>query len=267
MMDADNVVQLPVVTDPATAFLERAIESGNIEVIERAVALYERREDRAALVAYNKAMAAAKAEIPAIIKDRIAEYDHASGRGRTKYAYVELATICKAVDPALSKYGLHFRWRTVTPASEPIQVTCIIFHELGHSEENSASGMPDASGAKNSIQQVQSTITYLQRSTLCSALGIAAGRDDDAQAAGAKSKVVENPPISAADMQAILARTANLQIDMGTFYQMTAKHVGWPIEDVSELKASHVKWVNDNLDMYERNQKRLAAEAVKKAQK
>ena len=264
-LETTEYIPPPGVTDAAERFLDRALAMGNIEVIERAMALYERREDRAALVEYNKALAAAKAEIPAIIKDRVAAYDHKDGRGRTTYSYAELATICKAVDPALSRHGLYYRWRTENEPNKQILVTCIVYHTHGHSEENSLGGVADSSGFKNPIQQVQSTITYLQRGTLCAALGIAAGRDDDAHAAG-KPAAVE-PPISIDDVQKILARTVNLQIDMGMFYTVIAKQVGFPIEHISELKASHVKWVNDNLDAYERERRRQAAEAAKAQQK
>ena len=44
-------------------------------------------------------------------------------------------------------------------------------------------GTPDNSGSKNSIQAIGSTTTYLQRYTLFSILGLAAGEDDDGSAA------------------------------------------------------------------------------------
>ena len=63
--------------------------------------------------------------------------------------------------------------------NEPVSVTCIIAHRDGHSEENTLSAGRDDSGKKNSIQSIGSTITYLQRYTLKSALGLAASADDD----------------------------------------------------------------------------------------
>jgi hypothetical protein len=42
----------------------------------------------------------------------------------------------------------------------------------------------DQSGAKNSIQAIGSTISYLQRYTLKAALGLAAANDDDGKASG-----------------------------------------------------------------------------------
>mgnify|MGYP000541184124 FL=1 len=63
-------------------------------------------------------------------------------------------------------------------------VTCILSHRDGHSEESSLSGPADASGSKNAIQAIGSTLTYLQRYTLVQALGLAAGDDDDGKAGG-----------------------------------------------------------------------------------
>jgi hypothetical protein len=46
------------------------------------------------------------------------------------------------------------------------------------------SAPPDASGGKNTIQQIASTVTYLQRYTLLAITGVATkGQDDDARGA------------------------------------------------------------------------------------
>jgi hypothetical protein len=54
---------------------------------------------------------------------------------------------------------------------------------MGHSERTTLSATADTSGSKNSIQAIGSTVTYLQRYTLLAAVGLAAGGDDDGQAA------------------------------------------------------------------------------------
>jgi hypothetical protein len=253
-LETTEYIPPPGVTDAAERFLDRALAMGNIEVIERAMALYERREDRAALVEYNKALAAAKAEIPAIIKDRVAAYDHKDGRGRTSYSYAELATICKAVDPALSKHGLYYRWRTENEPNKQILVTCIVYHTHGHSEENSLGGVADSSGFKNPIQQVQSTITYLQRGTLCAALGIAAGRDDDAQASTGK----EDPLIGEAEVERIKQRIDKLGIRMADFFA-TLK-----VEKIEDLRVSQLKQIDREFEEFETWQRKLAAKKAAK---
>lgn len=158
----------------------RAVASGaSIEVVEKLMALHERWEATQARKAFDEAMSAAKAEIPVIFKSR--EVDFTSAKGRTHYRYEDLAEIARTVNPILGRHGLSYRFRTSSPANEPVTVTCIVSHRLGYSEENTLSAGRDESGNKNSIQAVGSTLTYLQRMTLKAALGLAASSDDDGQ--------------------------------------------------------------------------------------
>lgn len=159
----------------------RAVASGaSIEVVEKLMALHERWEANQARKAFDEAMSAAKSEIPIIFKSR--EVDFTSAKGRTHYRYEDLAEIAKTVNPILGRHGLSYRFRTTSPANEPVTVTCIVSHRLGYSEENTLSAGRDESGNKNSIQAVGSTLTYLQRMTLKAALGLAASADDDGRA-------------------------------------------------------------------------------------
>lgn len=129
---------------------------------------------------FDEAMAAAKAEIPVINKNR--EVDFTSAKGRTHYKYEDLAEIARVVSPILAKHGLSYRYRVTSNLNEPVTVTCIVSHRAGHFEEVTLIGGRDESGNKNSIQAVASTLTYLQRMTLKAALGLAASEDDDGRA-------------------------------------------------------------------------------------
>ncbi len=143
-------------------------QNASIEVLERLMTLNERWEANQARKAFNAAMAEAKAKIPPIIRN-------ATGHNDRKYA--DFSAITRVVDPILAEFGLTFRFRTVQ--TERINVTCILIHKGGHSEENTLGGPPDTSGSKNSIQAIGSTLTYLQRYSLMQALGLAATNDDD----------------------------------------------------------------------------------------
>lgn len=158
--------------------LNHAVERGaNIETLEKLMALQERWEANQARKAFDDALAAAKAEIPVILKNKVVDFT--SSKGRTNYRHEDLAEIARTVDPILSRHGLSYRFRTTSLPNEPVSVTCIVSHRLGYSEENSLQAGRDDSGNKNSIQQVGSTITYLQRYTLKAALGLAASTDND----------------------------------------------------------------------------------------
>lgn len=189
-----------------------AVEQGaSIETLEKLMALQERWEANQARRAFDEAMAAAKAEIPTIAKNRAVGYDNKDGKGSTNYRHEDLAEIARTVDPILGKHGLSYRFRTTSEVNQPITVTCIVSHRDGHSEENTLMAGKDESGKKNSIQAIGSTLTYLQRYTLKAALGLAASNDDD----GAKAEEVESPPIGPDEMAALrqLIDEVNLSID------------------------------------------------------
>lgn len=153
--------------------LDRAVASGApIETLERLIALKERWDAHEARKAFDDAVANAKANIKPVVR---------STPGHNSKRYADFATIARAVDPVLSQFGLSYRFRS--EAGEKINVTCILSHKLGHSEETTLSGPPDKTGNKNDIQAIGSTLTYLQRYSLVQALGLAASNDDDAKAA------------------------------------------------------------------------------------
>lgn len=189
--DHGQVVNLPTVT--AMSMIERAVEKGqDVAVIEKLMELQERNERNIGRRAFDQAIAAAKAEFGPISKS--GKVSH--GQGKTAFEHETLADIAGAVDASLSRYGLHYRFRV--QQSDRIQVTCIIAHKEGHSEEVTLAGTPDTSGSKNSIQAVGSTVTYLQRYTLKAALGLSAAQDDDARTADQR---IGNENISADQWQ------------------------------------------------------------------
>jgi hypothetical protein len=163
--------------------LNRAVLAGaDIAMIEKLMALHERWDANQARKAFDNAMAAAKAEIPVITKNR--EVDFTSPKGRTHYRYEDLGEIARLVSPVLARHGLSYRYRTTSNVNEPVTVTCIVSHRDGHFEENTLCAGRDESGNKNSIQSIGSTSTYLQRMTLKAALGLAISSDDDGKASG-----------------------------------------------------------------------------------
>lgn len=167
---------LPASNVTPMQLIERALAAGNIELVEKFMALQERWEANQARKAFVAAIAAAKAEIKPILKKQ--EVDFTSTRGRTNYEHEGLSDIAEHVDPILAKNGLSYRYRPKQDA-KILTITCIVEHRDGHSEETTLFGANDESGNKNAIQSVGSTATYLQRYTLKLALGLAAAKDDD----------------------------------------------------------------------------------------
>lgn len=168
---------MPVQPATPMEMLNRAVMSGATpETLERLLALQERWEASQARKAFDEAIAAARAEIPPIKKNREVSF----GAGKTAYKHEDMAEIERTILAILSKHGINYRFRT-TVADKMIIVTCVLSRG-GYREENSLPGPADTSGSKNALQAIGSAVTYLQRYTLKAALGLSASEDDDAVA-------------------------------------------------------------------------------------
>ena len=127
--------------------------------------------------AFNAALAAFKSEPVYVRKTKAVGYETQKG-DFVGYKHAELSDVVAAVGPALAKHGLSHRW-DVTQTKDWISVKCILKHAAGHSESVEMGGPPDNSGKKNAIQQIASTVSYLQRYTLKAITGVAEENDDD----------------------------------------------------------------------------------------
>ena len=161
-------------TTPAQ-LLQIAVDQGaDLDKLEKLMELQERWEDREARKAYVNAMSEFRASVGNISRNRQGH--------NSKYA--DLAHTLNQVKDKLAANGLSHTWKTDQGENQLITVTCCVTHIQGHQECTSMSANPDTSGAKNSIQAIGSTITYLQRYTLFSLLGLASTDDDDGQLGG-----------------------------------------------------------------------------------
>ena len=165
------------------AMIERAISTNSVSLdkLEKLLEMQERYEAREARKAFDRAIADAKSEIPPIIKNRRVKFKSKNGGSDTDYRHEDLAGIAAVVDPILTKHGLSYRYRSKQHDGGLIEITCVLSHRDGYSEETSLKAGRDDSGNKNNFQAVGSAATYLQRYTLKLALGLASAHDDDAQ--------------------------------------------------------------------------------------
>ncbi len=201
----------------------------SVEKMDQILQMQERILDRRARMAFAEAIADAKAEMPAISKNRQVSYESKdSNKPATSYWHEDFAEIAKTVDPILGKFGLSYRFRTVGKPGEPITVTCIIAHREGHQEETTLTAPHDASGSKNAIQAIGSSVTYLQRYTLKAALGLAASRDDDAQSAGANAMDMASPE----QIEALKAVAIKAERELSAVLEWAK------VDDISKLTAA-----------------------------
>ena len=165
----------------AMAFLKAG---GTMEQLRDMLALQKDFEAHEARKAYVEAMAAFKLNPPEIFKRKLVGYVNKDG-STTGYMHATLGDVTTAIINGLAMHGISHRWDT-KQANGQIMVTCILTHKMGHSESTMLEGTPDNSGKKNSIQQMASTVTYLQRYTLLAASGLATKdlEDDDGRGSG-----------------------------------------------------------------------------------
>lgn len=219
--------------------LQVAIERGDdMDKLRQLMDLQDRWEAAQARKAYVAAVADFKSEPSTILKSK-----KVSIPGGAKFAHATLADVCDGVVANLSKYGLSHSFDLKQLDNGWIEVTCVIEHKAGHSERTSLRAPPDDSGKKNSIQQIASTVTYLERYTLVAALGLSAKDvDDDGQGSG-DGKPLELT-ISEQQVMDLLALITEHKGDLNKFLRylkldaldrITAKNYAWVVGEVKRL--------------------------------
>ena len=91
-------------------------------------------------------------------------------------SYAPLGDIVAQIREPLASCGLSYRFEQ--DHTNGIKVRCVVSHIDGHAESTEMTAGADTSGSKNAIQGIASTVTYLSRYTLTSALGIATADAD-----------------------------------------------------------------------------------------
>lgn len=217
--------------------LQVAIERGDdMDKLRQLMDLQDRWEAAQARKAYVAAVADFKAEPSQILKSKKVNIP-----GGAKFAHATLADVCDGVVANLSKYGLSHSFDLKQLDNGWVEVTCVIEHKAGHSERTTLRAPPDDSGKKNSIQQIASTVTYLERYTLVAALGLSAKDvDDDGNGSG---KTTE-PTITEKQVMDLLALITEHKGDLNKFLrylkldsldQIVAKNYAWVVGEVKRL--------------------------------
>lgn len=169
------------VASPVTPMqlIATAVEQGkDLDTIERLMDLEQKYKANAAREAYYEALSAFKSQPIRVGKDKVNQ--------QYGSMYTTLGNLVNTVNAAMAPHGLNARWK-VEQSNNSVSVTCILSHTLGHSEEVTMSAPPDESGKKNPLQQIKSTMTYLESATFQAVTGVVsqdATYDDDGNAAG-----------------------------------------------------------------------------------
>jgi hypothetical protein len=154
--------------NPAQLLLLAMQQGAGLDTLERFMTLKKEWEADEARKAFVVAKSGFRSECPVI--------DRTMQGHNNKYA--GLADAMEQIKSLMGKYGLSHEWKT-TQEGPSITVECVLTHIQGHSESTKLTAGPDASGNKNSIQAVGSTVSYLSRYTLFAILGLSSKEQDD----------------------------------------------------------------------------------------
>ena len=177
MDDKNTLAKSQEYSNPAY-LLKLAIENkADITQLKELMDLNDRFLAQKAKTNYLSAISKFQSECPVIKKKKKVSFVSQRTQSKTEYKYAELGDIDEQIKKALFNCGLSKQWK-LKDVAENLECTCIISHVDGHSESTVMTAGKDDSGGKNAIQQRGSTITYLQRYTLISALGITTADED-----------------------------------------------------------------------------------------
>jgi hypothetical protein len=203
----------------------------SLEQVEKMMDLQDRWEKREAEKAFVSAMAEFKKEPLTIFKRKQVGYTTKEG-DFVGYKHAELSDVTDVVGPAMAKHGLSYRW-DIKQENGRINVSCIVTHRLGHAEAVTMDAAPDSSGKKNPIQQIASSVQYLQRYTLLAASGTSTkGMDDD----GGGDAEEDDPQLDAFRAAALLGEKA-----LRTHYETNKPSEDFWLQHSKSLKAAAKK--------------------------
>jgi len=181
---------MAVAVTPMQMIAQAVAQGADVDKLAKLMDLQERWQKEEARKAFVQALNAFKADPPEIFKNKSVSHN-----GKFMYKHATLDNVSGAIGASLAKVGISHRWDTEQLEGGLIRVTCVLTHEMGHSERVPLQASPDQSGSKNAIQAVGSTVHYLMRYTLLAATGMAVadGTDDD----GRQGKMMSDDQVQA----------------------------------------------------------------------
>lgn len=248
---ANDVVVREIRPDPFMAMIANAASRPEtIPAIRELNELRVAEIERQARVAYSADFAQMQPKLPTIdrngrieIRKKDQKTGERDGEVQQSSPYAYWADILEACSPHMLEHGFGISFRHSTTPEGKIVVTGILEHRDGHREENSIALIHDATGSKNPVQAIGSSLSYGMRYMGIMLLGVASKEHDNNKGA---------PPVpeTITDEQVVRLQTliANVEADKEKFL----KHM--KIETLEEMPADRFNYAIAAL-----NQKKDAA--------
>ena len=162
---------------------------GDPGLIEKMMELQDRHDMKLAKKAFISAMAEFKKEPIKILKDK--ENKQYNSR------YSSIDAIISPCIPRMGVCGLSHKWE-FDPQIDQKFITgrCIVTHRDGYSDSVQMASPIDVSGAKNPIQQIKSTRTYIKIETFTSLMGLTSSEDVDDDGNSSNLKLIDEKQVS-----------------------------------------------------------------------
>jgi len=177
------------------SLMVHAVQSGNIETMERVMAIRRELKAEAAKEAFFAALSAFQHECPVIKKTKPVK-----DQGGIRYRYAPLDVIVGCVSGLLTKHGLSYTIESHiigTGDEGALEAVCKVYHEAGHMESSRFSVPIEPPKFMSKPQTFGAASTFAKRYAFCNALGILTGdEDNDAQGQYTQKAPEPRKPVS-----------------------------------------------------------------------
>jgi ERF superfamily len=152
--------------------IERVARDPSIDIgrLKELLAMKREMLDREAQMAFDAAFAEMQPELPVI--------DQKGLHGGTNSTYAKWEDIIEAITPILGAHGFSFRCR-IKQEGAKVSITGKLSHRDGFFEETTIELPVDATGQKNAVQAIGSSIFYGQRYVIKAMLSLSSRKSDD----------------------------------------------------------------------------------------
>lgn len=172
--------ELAPVQHTPMSILSAAVASGMApEALGKLVDLAERMDAANARKAFADAMARFGSVCPPVQRRTENSQFQVTRDGRkVNRMYASLDDIAATVRKPLAECGLSYRWSNAVVDGGKLTITCVVSHELGHSESSSITLPTESRAGCSEAQKIGSVNTYAQRYSLVNALGLTSCDED-----------------------------------------------------------------------------------------
>jgi ERF superfamily len=214
----------------STAIVERVRAGVAIDELRELYKFQREIEADANKAAFAADFAAMQAELPEIPERGSIDI----GRGKPqRYALWE--DVNARIKPVLAKHGFALDFGTAQEANVMI-VTAYLTHHLGHTKQTTLRLPFDATGSKNAVQAIGSSVSYGKRYTAGALLNLTSrGEDDDGKSAAGNG----NGHLTEAQIEELQSAIVDAGADIGRFCRVygIAKVEELPARKLAEAKA------------------------------